>query len=205
MIAAPVLRIVLLAASLAVACAVDARAAEAAPSDKPAAAAPDGQHDFDWEIGAWKTEVSRRQRPLSGGETWVELEGTTVVRKLFDGRANIAELDIAGPSGRIQGISLRLYEPQARQWNINYANLGSGTLTAPITGGFKDGRGEFFGRDTLGDRPILVRFVIHCATRDVCRFEQAFSADEGKSWELNWIATDTRIVDSTHHGRARSH
>jgi len=199
MIAAPALRIVLLAAGLAAACAFDARAAQAAPApaDKPAAAAPDGQHDFDWEIGAWKTEVSRRQRPLSGSETWVELKGTTVVRKLFDGRANIAELDIAGASGRIQGIALRLYEPQSRQWSINYASLGSGTLTAPISGGFKDGRGEFFGRDTLGDRPIRVRFVIHCATRDVCRFEQAYSADEGKSWELNWIATDTRIADST--------
>ncbi|WP_057970798.1 hypothetical protein [Lysobacter antibioticus] len=200
MIAPPLLRMGLLAASLNVLFAFDAQAAQAAPvpTHKGAsAAARDGQRDFDWEIGAWKTRVSRLQSPLSGNETWLELEGTTVVRKLFDGRANLAELDIAGPSGRIQGISLRLYEPQARQWNINYANLRSGTLTAPIAGAFKDGRGEFFGRDTFDGRPILVRFVIECATRDVCRFEQAFSADDGKRWELNWIATDTRIADPT--------
>ncbi|WP_223620467.1 hypothetical protein [Lysobacter sp. ESA13C] len=202
MIAAPLLRIGLLAASLAVLLAFDAQAAQAAPTPaKNAASAttPDGQHDFDWEIGAWTTRVSRLQSPLSGSQTWVELEGTTVVRKLFDGRANLAELDIAGPSGRIQGISLRLYEPQTRQWNINYASLRSGTLTAPIAGAFKNGRGEFFGRDSLDGRPILVRFVIECATRDVCRFEQAFSADDGKSWELNWIATDSRIADSAPH------
>lgn len=202
MIAPPLLRIGRLAACLAVLLAFDARAAEAAPTpakNDASTTAPDGQHDFDWEIGAWKTRVSRLQSPLSGSEAWVELEGTTVVRKLFDGRANLAELDIAGPSGRIQGISLRLYEPQARQWNINYASLRSGTLTAPIAGAFKNGRGEFFGRDSLDGRPILVRFVIECATRDVCRFEQAFSADDGKSWELNWIATDTRIADSAPH------
>ncbi|WP_031374318.1 hypothetical protein [Lysobacter antibioticus] len=202
MIAAPLLRIGLLAASLAVLLAFDAQAAQAAPTpakNAASATAPDGQHDFDWEIGAWTTRVSRLQSPLSGSQTWVELEGTTVVRKLFDGRANLAELDIAGPSGRIQGISLRLYEPQTRQWNINYASLRSGTLTAPIAGAFKNGRGEFFGRDSLDGRPILVRFVIECATRDVCRFEQAFSADDGKSWELNWIATDSRIADSAPH------
>ncbi|MGO1003885.1 hypothetical protein [Lysobacter sp. CA196] len=202
MIAISALRIGLLAIGLAVL--FDAQAAPATPAPAPApaseasaAATAEGQHDFDWEIGAWKTRVTRLQSPLSGNEVWLELEGTTVVRRVFDGRANLAELDIAGPSGRIQGISLRLYEPQARQWSIHYASLRSGTLTAPISGGFKNGRGEFFGRDTLDGRPILVRFVIECATRDVCRFEQAFSADDGKRWELNWIATDTRIADST--------
>lgn len=198
MIAAAFFRIALMAASLGVSFLSDAHAAQAAAAAaNPGAgtAAPDGQHDFDWEIGAWKSQVSRRLRPLSGSDEWTELEGTTVVRPLFDGRANLAELDIAGPSGRIQGLSLRLYEPQTRQWNINYANLRSGTLTAPIAGAFKNGRGEFFGHDSFDGRPIRVRFVIECATRDVCRFEQAFSADDGKSWESNWIATDTRIAD----------
>ncbi|MGJ7902316.1 hypothetical protein [Lysobacter sp. 1R34A] len=189
-------RIALSAASFGVLSMCGVRAAEPAAANPVAgAAAPDGQHDFDWEIGAWKSHVSRRLRPLSGSDEWTELEGTTVVRPVFDGRANLAELDIAGPSGRIQGLSLRLYEPQARQWSINYANLRSGALTAPIAGAFKNGRGEFFGHDSFDGRPIRVRFVIECATRDVCRFEQAFSADDGKSWELNWIATDTRIAD----------
>jgi hypothetical protein len=63
-------------------------------------------------------------------------------------------------------------------------------------GEFKKGRGEFYSQETLNGRPIFVRFVISETTPDSCRFEQAFSADEGKMWEVNWIATDTRIPDA---------
>lgn len=154
---------------------------------------PDGPGGFDFEIGRWNSVVKRLKRPLSGSHEWVELSGTTVVRKLLDGRANIAELDIAGPSGRIQGVSLRLYDAQSRQWSIHYANIAAGALTAPMVGDFKHGRGEFHGDDTLDGRPIKVRFVIECDRRESCRFEQAFSADAGKTWELNWLATDTLI------------
>lgn len=172
--------------------------ATAQPAPEPAAgesrlSLPDGARGFDFEIGRWKTEVKRLKRPLSGSRDWVELSGTTVVRALVGGQANIAELDIAGPSGRIQGVSLRLYDPQSRQWSIHYASVAAGALTAPIVGGFKHGRGEFYGDDTLDGRPIKVRFVIECGRPESCRFEQAFSADAGKTWELNWLATDTLI------------
>ena len=168
-----------------------------AEPDTPKAAPVDGQQDFDFEFGTWKTHVSRRLHPLSGSSNWVELDGTSVVRKLLDGKANLVELDIAGPSGRIAGVSLRLYNSEARQWSLNYASIGAGTLTVPLFGGFRNKRGEFFGQDTLGGRAILVRFIIACATQDRCRFEQAFSADGGASWEDNWIATDTRVDEHT--------
>ena len=67
----------------------------------------------------------------------------------------------AGAAGRIEGLSLRLYAPEARQWNLNFSNARTGTLSPPVTGEFREGRGEFFGVDTLGSgRAILVRFVI---------------------------------------------
>ena len=155
----------------------------------------DGQHDFDFEIGTWKTHVSRLVQPLSGSKTWVEYEGTSVVQKLWDGRANLVILDVKGPKGRIEGLSLRLYNPQARQWSLNFANSAVGTLTEPTIGEFKDGRGEFYGQETFNGRTILVRFVISDITPTSCRFEQAFSEDGGKTWEVNWIATDTRMSD----------
>jgi len=161
-----------------------------------AAERADGRHDFDFEIGTWQTHVSRLEKPLSGSQSWLDLDGTSVVRKVMDGRANLVELDVTGSSGTIAGVSLRLYNPDTRQWSLNYASLRSGTLTAPVVGGFKDGRGEFFGLDTVDSKPVFVRFVIACATSDTCRFEQAFSDDGGKSWEANWIATDTRVKDS---------
>jgi len=153
----------------------------------------DGQHDFDWEIGNWKTQLKRLQRPLSGSTTWVEYEGTTVVRTVLDGRANLVELKVAGSAGRIEGMSLRLYNPQARQWSLNFANISDGMLTTPSIGEFKDGRGEFYNQDQYNGRAILVRFVITKITDDSYRFEQSFSADGGKTWEANWIAIDTRI------------
>jgi len=153
----------------------------------------DGQHDFDWEIGMWKTHLRRRLRPLTGSNTWVEYDGTTVVRKVWNGRANLVELEVEGPAGRIEGLSLRLYNPESRQWSLNFSNSAVGTLTEPVFGEFKDGCGEFFGRDFINGRAIFVRFVISCANSNSCRFEQAFSDDAGKTWEVNWIATDTRV------------
>src|SRR5215216_1709596 len=79
----------------------------------------DGQHDFDFEIGTWKTHLKRLVRPLTGSTTWVEYEGTTVVRKVWNGRANLVELDVGGPAGRIEGLSLRLYNPESRQWSVD--------------------------------------------------------------------------------------
>jgi hypothetical protein len=163
----------------------------AAPSQ--AAAARDGQHDFDFDIGTWKTHLRRLVHPLSGSSTWVELDGTTVVRKIWDGRANLAELETDAASGHLSVLSLRLYDPQARQWSLNAANARVGTLGVPTVGEFKDGRGEFFDQETFNGRTILVRNVWSDITADSCRFEQAFSDDGGKTWEVNWIAEDTRV------------
>ncbi len=155
----------------------------------------DGQHDFDFNFGTWKTYLKRLVRPLTGSTTWVEYEGTSVVRKVLGGRANLVELEVEGPSGRIDGLLLRLYNPQSRQWSLNYSTASGGTLFEPMYGEFKDGRGEFFGLESLNGRAILVRFVILPITADSCRFEQSFSDDGGKTWELNWIATDVRVND----------
>jgi hypothetical protein len=155
----------------------------------------DGQHDFDFEIGTWNTHLRRLQYPLTGSTVWVDYTGTTVVRKVWNGRANLVELEADGPEGHFEGLSLRLYNPESHQWSLNFSNSHGGTLSQPTIGEFKDGRGEFFDQETLNGRVIYVRFVISGITPDSCRFEQAFSEDGGKTWEVNWIATDTRLKD----------
>ena len=164
-----------------------------APGNAQAPAPRDGQRDFDWEIGTWNTRLSRLRNPLTGSTTWVEYTGTTVVRKVWDGRANLAELSVTGPAGRLEGLSLRLYNPGSRQWSLNFAAAAGGTLGVPSVGEFRDGRGEFLSQEEFNGRTILVRFVISPITADSYRFEQSFSDDGGRTWEVNWIATDTRV------------
>lgn len=152
-----------------------------------------GPGDFDFEFGRWRTRLKILRNPLSGSTTWVEYSGTSVVSRVWDGRANLVELEVDGAAGHVEALSLRLYNPQTGQWSLNFANSRGGTLTPPVYGGFADGRGEFYGQDFLDGRAILVRFVIAPLNPDTIRFEQAFSADGGRNWEVNWIATDTRI------------
>jgi hypothetical protein len=152
----------------------------------------DGQHDFDFEIGAWKAHLTRLLHPLTGSTTWVDYEGTSVVRKVWDGRANLGELEVDGQSGHLEGLTLRLYNPQSRQWHISWANGSDGILGQPMSGEFKNGRGEFFNQESLNGRAIYVRFVFSDITPTSFRFEQAFSGDGGKTWEVNWKATFTR-------------
>jgi len=158
--------------------------------------AVDSNHDFDFEIGTWKTHVRRLLHPLTGSSEWVEMQGITTVKKVWGGRANLVELEADGPGGHFEGLSLRLYNPDTHQWSLNFASASGGVMTPPTVGEFKNGRGEFYSHETLNDRPIFVRFVISEITPTSCKFEQAFSVDEGETWEVNWIATDTRIPDA---------
>lgn len=172
---------------------VHSQADSQAPPVKRTDKLRDGQHDFDFEIGTWRTHLKRLLHPLSGSKTWVEYDGTTTVKKIWDGRANLVELEADGPQGHIEALSLRLYNPASQQWSLNFANRAGGTLGVPTVGEFKDGRGEFVDQETLGARAILVRFVITQITPRSCHFEQSFSDDGGKTWELNWVADDSLV------------
>lgn len=175
--------LILLTASMTVASATVGRAAE-----------PGGQRDFDWEIGTWTTHVRVLQNPLSGQPpVWATYDGTSVVKPLMGGRANFVELSVRGPAGAIEGGALRLYNPKAEQWSLNYASVGNGILTAPVFGSFNHaGKAVFVGQDQLAGRTILVRFVITRLSAGTAQFEQSYSADGGSRWETNWIAVDTR-------------
>jgi hypothetical protein len=189
------LRSAALAASIALGLTVPASAPAGPPS---AAAAPrgDGARDFDFEIGRWKTDLRRLKRPLTGSSEWVRYSGTTLVTKVWGGKANLVELEVEGPAGRLQALSLRLYNPGTREWSLNFANSAGGTLGVPSVGAFRNGRGEFYNQETFGGRTVLVRFVVSDITPRSVRFEQAFSADGGRTWETNWIAVDTRLPEA---------
>ena len=121
----------------------------------------------------------------------MEYDGTTVVRKIWDGRANLVELEVNGPT-HIEALNLRLYNPETHKWSLNFASSKAGTLGTPTVGEFKNGRGEFFDQEIFQGKAIYVRFIFSDITPTSFRLEQSFSADGGKTWEPNWIATFTR-------------
>jgi hypothetical protein len=165
----------------------------AAEPSPPATASHAGNHDFDFEFGDWTMQLSRRVKPLSGSNEWVKYEGTSVVHKVWNGAANIGEIELDGPKGHIQGMTLRVYNPDAKQWNVRFANSASGVLGDAMVGGFHDGRGEFYDQETYDGRAVFVRFVFSDITQNTFKFEQAFSDDGGRTWEANWIATFRRV------------
>jgi hypothetical protein len=168
---------------------------------KPEAQSPtaerDGQHDFDFELGSWKIHLKRRLHPLTGSTTWVEFDGTSVTRKVWDGRSQIEEFETDGSAGHIEGLTLRTYNPQTHQWNLYWANSKDGTIVPPQIGEFKEGRGEFYAQDTLNGKSIFVRFIWTNTTTNTPHFEQSFSDDGGKTWEVNWITDQNRVGDQS--------
>jgi hypothetical protein len=153
----------------------------------------DGSRDFDFEFGDWTVELSRLVDPLTGSTTWVEYKGTSVVRKVWEGKANLGELDVDASTGPIQGLSLRLYNPESGQWRIHWASSRDGELGEPMVGGFVDGTGEFHNQELMDGRTIDVRFLFTDVEPDSFQLEQAFSDDGGESWEANWIAKFLRV------------
>lgn len=157
----------------------------------------DGQHDFDFQLGTWKTHVKRLRQPLTGSTDWVEYDGISVVRKVWNGRASLLELNVEGTAGPIEGMGLRLYNPETRLWIINWANSFDGALQTPMLGSFKNGRGDFYDHEMFNGRAVFARNSFFDITADSIRFEQAFSEDGGKTWEINWLMTFTRVKDKT--------
>ena len=158
----------------------------------------DGQHDFDFEFGSWKIHLKRLLHPLTGSTTWVEFDGTSVTRKVWDGRAQLEEFETDSPvAGHIEGLTLRLYNPQTHQWRLYWANSKNGITDPPQIGEFKNGRGEFYAPDTLNGKSILIRFIWSDTTTSKPHFEQSFSDDGGKTWEVNWITDQTRMQDES--------
>jgi hypothetical protein len=164
-----------------------------AETAQPAQAARDGQHDFDFNIGTWKTHIKRILDPLSGASHFVELNGTVTVRKVWDGRAQLEEIEADGPNGHWQGMTLFLYNPEAHQWSQTFVNSGNGVLNPPLIGEFKEERGELFASDTYKDRTILVRGVWSNIQPNSHHFEESYSEDGGRTWAPAFVAELTRL------------
>lgn len=174
---------------------------KATKADLKPVANTDGSHDFDFDFGTWKTHSSRLMHPLTGANDWREMDGTTVVSKVWGGRANLAVYKADGSAGSVELLALRVYNPTTRQWSINFAHPAGGTLSdTPGIGEFRNGRVDFYDQETVNGKAALVRFSMWGITPDRAQSEQAFSADGGKTWEVNWINQYTRAAGTGSEG-----
>jgi len=170
--------------------------AQAQEKFTPPPAGPDGAHDFDFLINGWKAHLRRRLDPLTGSNTWVDYDGTSVTRHVLDSNANLEAFDVDSPASHlhIHAETLRLYDIKTHQWSIYLLDVTKGTLGLPATvGGFTNGRGEFFDQEQWRGRWIEVRYAWTHSGPSEAHMEQAFSTDGGKTWEVNWICELTRV------------
>jgi hypothetical protein len=145
------------------------------------------ERDFDFLMGRWNVHNRCLRERLAGCEEWEEFEATSVARPLLDGMGNQDEFRTDHDGGMV-GMSFRFFDATTRLWSIYWADSRRwGLLDPPVIGGFERGLGIFEGADVLVDRPILVRFTWSRVSTPTPRWEQAFSADGGETWELNWI------------------
>jgi hypothetical protein len=145
---------------------------------------------FDSLIGTWDVVNRRLVRRNVGSTEWEEFPGVSRCWRLFDGGANVEE--IAFPTKRFFGLTLRIRDVARDEWSLYWADSRRGTLFPPVTGRFHDGRGEFLGDDTDDGAPVRVRFAWSDITATSARWEQAFSTDAGTTWETNWTMAFTR-------------
>ena len=161
-----------------------------------------GSHDFDFWIGRWKIRNKRLVKRLAGCQDWETFDAIGHARALPAGIGNYDDFVAVEWRPGFVGMSLRLFSHQTKRWSIYWldnvtAGLdgSTGHLLPPVVGGFKDGTGVFIGPDTFEGKPITVKFVWSDISATSARWHQAFSADAGRSWEINWIMEHSRLPD----------
>lgn len=151
----------------------------------------DGSHDFDFEIGTWRVRHARLVRPFTPSSEWVRFDGTSTASRIFNRGAVLVELE-CDEAGLGDGLLLRLYDPEARQWSISATDAAGGGLGQPQIGEFRGGRGEFYGQDVANGRTMYSRSVVSEIAPSSFTLEQSLSDDGGRSWELHAISRYTR-------------
>jgi len=156
----------------------------------------DGSHDFDFLNGTWLVKHRRLRVRFAGCTEWDEFDSTQWARPLFGGAGQIDETTWEIDGKTLYGCTLRLYDPAARQWSLNWSDSVSGRLYPPMIGRFGDnGIGLFGGTDICNGRSVLSRFTWSGIGATTACWEQAFSADGGVTWETNWYMDSFRTGD----------
>jgi hypothetical protein len=152
------------------------------------------QHDFDFLVGHWTTHQRRLKHRLQGSDEW-ETFTASVSNQHLPGRViNFDTMEAATWRPGWVGMSLRLFNPATGLWSIHWVtNEGggidpaTGQLSPPVVGRFHGDEGVFEGEELFEGRTVRVRFHWQRWGSDRARWQQAFSDDGGRTWEVNWV------------------
>jgi len=145
-----------------------------------------GLHAFGFQTGNWRVRHRKLRQRLAGSNDWYEFDGTCVAWELLGGAGNVDDHWIGDPSDPYAAATLRRLEPDG-SWSIWWIDSRRSGLDSPMSGFFQADVGTFFGKDDLSGKSIVVRFIWSLPSPDRPRWEQAFSPDDGQSWETNWV------------------
>jgi hypothetical protein len=155
-----------------------------------------GAGDFDFFIGSWRVSHRRLTKRLAGCDEWAEFGGTSVARKILGGLGNVDDNVIELPEGAYRAVTLRTFNERKNHWSIWWLDgRDPDRIDVPMVGRFEGGVGTFYADDHFEGRPIRVRFHWTLPAPDQPRWEQAFSADGGTTWESNWVMNFTRASE----------
>ena len=156
------------------------------------ASATSSPSDFDFLVGKWKMH----NRHLDNCKDWTEFDSSSVNTKVLAGTADMdtySTTQFPGKEGKLfEGLTLRLFDPKTRLWSLFWIASNTGTIDPPVVGSFENGIGHFFGKDTLKGKPIIVVFRWDARNKERPVWGQAFSADNGKTWEWNFFNVSER-------------
>lgn len=156
---------------------------------------PTGADDFDFVIGAWTVHHRRLKERLAGCTEWIAFEGTSTTQKILDGFGNVEDNFLDLPEGAYRAAAIRSFNLTTGQWSIWWLDgRNPAHLDIPVVGRFSNGVGLFFADDCLNGNPIRVRFTWLPKGPNSARWEQAFSADGGNTWETNWTMDFSRAL-----------
>ncbi len=151
-------------------------------------------HDFDFLVGTWHTQQRRLKKRLQGNDEWETFAATITMQKLPGGVGNFDTMVAEEWRPGWVGMTTRIYNAATRLWSIYwYTNDGggidaaSGQFDPPVVGGFEGDVGIFECDDRLDGRPIRVQYRWERLGPDAARWQQAFSPDGGRTWEINWV------------------
>jgi hypothetical protein len=151
------------------------------------------KHDFDFLHGSWTVHNRYLKERLKNSSEWLEFDARSDVEPLLDGFGQLDRFAAVRHGAPIEGITLRLFNPDTGEWWLHWADtVRPGVLLPPMVGRFIGGVGEFFGDESVDGRKVLCRFHWTRTPDGHPRWEQAFSVDDGTTWETNWIMTFTR-------------